>query len=262
MVVNKKKLKLSASKIKTYEQCPRKYFYQYIEKPDIPRKEWPHLRIGNFVHDVLDKFHTILQTESSHEWPTLMTQCCKNFLRKYKLDKGERKAAKDMLAGYLTKLDTDGLPNVVAAEQKFTITLDENVLLTGFIDRIDDESTDNEEDINYKYHIVDYKSGKSKYLDDFQLLVYGLYLLDKAPNLERFKGSYIMLAEESRHHMPSIFTRTDLDRVKAKILKVADDIMTNQTWETKPQFLCKFCDFNAICPDSPHRQAVNGRKEW
>lgn len=260
MVVKLKPLKLSASAIKTYEQCPRKYFYTYIEKPDVIKKDWAHLRIGNFVHNVLDDFHTILQKEPSHVWSELMTSCCKNLVVKYKLTKEDRKVAKDMLAGYLEKLNSDGLPNVVASEQSFLIKISDEVMIRGFIDRIDNE--DDESQKNYKYHIVDYKSGKSQYLDEFQLLIYGLYLLDQDPTLERFKGSYIMLSEGSKHYMPSIFTRTDLERVKQKIIKVAQEIKADQTWEPKSQFLCKYCDFNEICPASPVKPAANARKEW
>lgn len=257
MVVKDKLLKLSVSAIKTYEQCPRKYYYNYVERPDIEKKDWSHLKVGNFVHDVLDSFHSILQKEDYHEWPSLMTTCCKKFLKKYDLDKDDKLKAKEMLKTYLDKLNENGLPNVVATEQKFSIMLDENTLIRGFIDRIDDDDAQ-----NYKYHLLDYKTGKSSYLDEFQLLVYGLYLKDKFPDLERFKGSYQMLSEDCKYYMPSVFTVTDLERTKEKILNIANEIRNDQTWEPKPQFLCKYCDYNKLCPSSPYRQAENGRKGW
>jgi len=261
MATRLKTLKLSASAIKTYEQCNRKYFYNYIERPKIEKKDWSHLKIGLFAHEVLDQFHKTLLKNSSASWPESMSAICKKEVSNFNLDKVQRGLASEMLKDYLDKLARDGLPNVVASEQSFAITIEDNILLKGFIDRIDDDQ-EFDGDKNYKYHIVDYKSGKSKYLDEFQLLIYGLYLLDKFPDLERFKGSYIMLAEGSKHYMPSIFTRTDLDNVKEKIRKVANDIRTDKTWEPKPQFLCKYCDYNKLCPASSFRVATNGRKEW
>lgn len=648
-MIVKGKLKVSTSALKTYEKCPREYYYKYIEKPEVEKKDWAHLRIGNFAHAVLDDFHSKLKENPSQPWPELMSFLCKEKVTSYNLNKDEKKVVKEMLNGYLTKLQHEGLPNVIATEKSFSIALDENTIIKGVIDRIDDETES--QDIP-KYHIKDYKglaldtkiptpfgwttmellkvgdqvfgsngkptnviakskihhrpcykiefedkteivcdnvhiwpvtiitksglkncneildadnlfekfssmkdsgyitipnpdaldfssiplpinpwilgawlgdghsktgsltvgeedlsdmllkikhvwgdvsisteknlilnkknvytvnlgkpnrnlcgyghdmktnaiiynsgkqcaacctsrknknrhysksdrtnvplrnllskenlllnkhipkqylyssidqrlellrglmdadghwnktrqqcvfvtsrlnlaqqvlelirglgvyanifnvidknnnqsyqitfcpvdfnpfslprkakayekcadsfsktkkfnsknriiknikkvdsvptqcisvdsedklyvcgegmilshnTGKSDYLDEFQLLVYGLYLLDNDPNLEKFKGSYTMLAEGSRSHMVSIFTKTDLDRVKEKIMKVANDIRSDQTWEPKPQFLCKFCDYNKICPSSPFKAASGGRKEW
>ena len=47
----------SPSSINTYNQCPRKYFYRYIEK--LPGKESPHLIIGKTVHSILEDFFQI-----------------------------------------------------------------------------------------------------------------------------------------------------------------------------------------------------------
>lgn len=644
-MIVKGKLKTSASALKTYEKCNREYYYRYIEKPTIEKKDWPHLRIGNFAHAVLDDFHKTLNVSPTQDWKTLMTDLCKAKVDSFKLKPEEKKIVKDMLAGYLIKLHQDGLPVVVATEEGFSIALDEDTTIKGVIDRIDDETG---EDGIPKYHIKDYKglaldtmiptpngwstmkdlavggyvfgssgsatkitakskihnrpcyrisfldktevicdnvhiwpvnivtktgsknhseilntdelynlindnatvaipnpqplifetadlpihpwvlgawlgdghsktgsltvgeddfddmrrliknawgdisyyaekpknnnckkvstitlgrprsdhctyshnlnentvvyksgkkckicvdianqpviesnsdhfrgnvvlrnrldnnnlllnkhipkqyftssieqrisllqglmdtdghwnklrkqcvfvtskrdfseqvlelirglgitatcfdvtdkkgfesfqitfcptnftpfllprkaelynmetfsktkkfnsgnrfiksvekiasvptqciavdaedrlyvcgkgmclshnTGKSEYLDEFQLLVYGLYLLDRDPTLERFRGSYTMLAEGSRSHMTSVFTRTDLERVSTKIKKVADEIRNDKAWEPKPQFLCKYCDYNQICPSSPFKSADGGRKEW
>lgn len=94
--------------------------------------------------------------------------------------------------------------------------------------------------------ILTHNTGKSKYLDEFQLLVYGIYLLDAHPELEHFKGTYIVLSENKE--IPYTFTRTDVERCKAEILDVAKQIREDKTWDPKPQFLCSYCDFEAICP--------------
>lgn len=549
----KKLIKLSASAVKTYESCPRKYYYTYINKPDLPKKDWSHLQIGLFLHEVLEHFHNILMKDPSHEWPSLMSEMCKKTISKYKLTAEDKVAAKDMLAKYLARLSKDGLPDVISNEESFKIMISEDVLIRGFIDRIDslgesdkrynicdykglaldtkiptpsgwstmgdlkvgdeiygtdggitrvtaksqihhrlcfkitlsDKSeiiadnvhnwsvgyrengsldnydkvmctadmykamsgeiagsfyiqnpapidgpevdlpidpwllgawlgdgisrekcnlpfssvlreqgllqnkhiplkflrsslkqrlqllrglmdtdgswntqrsravfvssrkelfdnvvelvrslgvtaqtfkvTDKKGYVSYrlefrpvdfnpfslkrKAELVDrsmagtyrthqakrrrivsiepvdsvptqcitvdaenslylcgeeyiptHNTGKSKYLDEFQLLVYGIHLLDKHPDVERFKASYLVLKEDKV--MSYIFTKTDVDRIKNKLLAVADAIRNDKTWQTKPQFLCEYCDFNKICPDSPHKEASNDRREW
>ena len=52
-----KRIKLSVSSIKTYEDCPKKYWYGYIEKPPIEKKPWVHLEFGSCLHLALEKFH-------------------------------------------------------------------------------------------------------------------------------------------------------------------------------------------------------------
>jgi len=253
----KNRLKLSASAIKTYEQCGRKYYYTYVNKPGIERKKWPHLELGNFVHDVLDKFHTTLMSQPAYKWTDAMSNICKTSIKKFNLSQEQRTIAKEMLKTYLGKLDEEGMPNVLSNEQEFKVVLDDDILLKGFIDRIDCEDRKD----GKRFHLVDYKTGKSKYLDEFQLLVYGLYLLDKEPELELYKGSYIVLSEDCRS-ISYTFTKTDLEKVRKKIRGVADAIKSDQTWEPKPQFLCKYCDFNEICPASPHKVAADGRRDW
>jgi len=240
-------LKLSASAIKTYESCSRKYYYTYIDRQ--PKKEWAHLELGNFVHDVLEHFHKKAVSAPREQWASLVGELCESISTKYNLIAKDVIRAREMLIWYLSIVFEQGLPPVLANEQSFNIQLDEGLVVRGYIDRIDQHSED-------EFEIVDYKTGKSKYLDDFQLLIYGLYLLNKEPHLESFKGSYLVLGEEKE--ISYKFTRTDVERCVDKIKLVADRIRSEVSWEPKPQFLCRFCDFRAICPITTDKKAT----EW
>lgn len=141
-------LKLSASAIKTYEQCPRKFYFTYIERR--PKKSWPHLDLGNFVHEVLEKFHIKAQKQPRESWPRIMSSVAQAVRGSFTLTQEHAERAQEMLGTYLAILGETGMPPVLSNEQSFKIVWeDENILLRGFIDRIDKEG-DN-------YHIVDYK---------------------------------------------------------------------------------------------------------
>ena len=255
-------LKLSASSIKTYEQCPRKYWYNYIDKPEVPIKEWDHLTLGNFVHEVLEHFHNILKKHKKRDQRKLMEYVCKEREKemgkdggpKFKLNEELRKQIRGMLMSYLEYLEENGVPNVQSNERRFSVYLDEDLLVRGVIDRIDlgvgDDPT--------RFHVVDYKTGKSKYLDEFQLLLYGIPLLEENPDLDIFKGSYLALKEDMKWLSYDI-SRTDVENVKEKIRSVARQIREDSTWQPKPQFLCRYCDFESICDASPDNQFKNFR---
>ncbi len=60
-MISQKRLKIarvqSPSSINTYKQCPRKYYYSYIEK--LPSKPSIHLIRGKIVHSVLEHFFKV-----------------------------------------------------------------------------------------------------------------------------------------------------------------------------------------------------------
>lgn len=263
-------LKLSTSSIKTYEQCPRQYYFRYIEKPEIPDVVWDHLILGNFVHAVLEFFHNCLKKDPNKKWKQLMSFCARKISQekdkkgepKYPMTPDVKAEATDLLKDYLSLLERTGLPNVQANEKRFNVNLSDDVIIRGVIDRVDLGAKDNTE----IYHIVDYKTGKSRYLDEFQLLVYGIDLLERNPDIESYEASYLVLKENMKW-ITFTFSRTDVEKVKRKILEVAKQIREDKTWEPRPQFLCKYCDYNELCDASPMRQegrriAKGGEINW
>ena len=421
-------LKLSTSSIKTYEKCPRNYHYRYNLKPKIKEKNWDHLALGNFVHDVLELFHNILQEEPNKDQVKLMGACCneKEYEKKwgklkFPMTADVKTEARKILKDYLVMLKVRGLPNVQANEKQFNVDLGNNIIIRGLVDREDLGllALGTEKDPE-RVHIVDYKglaldtqipvptgwttmgelaegefvigsngkptkilhkskihnrpcykitmsdnttvtcdnvhlwevskiqgdkdytavmnaekmfslfqekgsfvvknvtlsndsltnhnfptepyrviaaieransvptqcieveaedslflcskgyllshnSGKSKYLDEFQLLVYGIPVMEEKPDLQEYEASYLCLKENMKWITYS-FTRTDVEKVKTKIRDVARSIREDITWEARPQFLCKFCDYVDIC-EAAHGSfkkvsTANGEVSW
>ena len=243
-----KKLVLSASKVKTFKQCPRKFYYNYIEK--LPKKQWDHFDLGIFVHSVLERFHEGFREDGQIDnIKKLMT---KSFaFEKDKLEtenKGLSReillSAKEMLLDYLYKIENEGLnTKILSLEEEFKIKLNEDFSLIGFIDRID-------LDLDGIYHIADYKTSKSsKYMDDFQLRVYGMHLLEEFPEVDFFRGSYIMLKLQSKL-VSYKFNKIDIEKEKQKLIEIADIISKEKKWKTNQTKLCDWCDFRDVCFNS------------
>lgn len=241
-------LTLSASKVKTYHQCPRKYYYNYVEK--LPRKQWGHFDIGTLAHGALDYFHKKYKKDTGKK--KNLKRLMKNSFQKQR-KKMEKEASlspdvlfmvRDMLINYLNTLEENGIGSeILELEKDFTLSLNEKYDVRGIVDRLD---LDNDG----LYHIKDYKTNKNpKYMDPEQLKTYGIYLLDKQPDIDRFRGSYIML-RFGNMHISYDFNKDDVEKQKKKLIEVADAITEEERWITKPSILCDWCDFKGPCFNS------------
>jgi putative RecB family exonuclease len=239
-------LKLSVSRVNTYKQCPRKYYYTYKEK--MPRKHWPHFDLGSLVHGALEFFHENFKNDTQ-ERPNLKRLMTESFKKQREVmvkdgtvfSKETLFEAKDMLVGYIKRIAEHGIGSeILFIEKDFTIKLQDEYAIHGFIDRIDIDN-------DGIYHIKDYKTNKNmKYMTPFQLQVYGISLLETFPDVEKFRGSYIMMRFEGTYKSYE-FNKEDVIKAKKKLIDYGDSITEEERWPLKPSRLCDWCDFNVVC---------------
>jgi RecB family exonuclease len=245
--------KLSVSSMGTYEKCPRKYYYQYIDKPDIERPEWAHFEFGTAAHRVLELFHEYLMNNvvPPEKWPGLMRACFKKSLaeseKRGKLDilKSDPELLpqlRKIIQEYLDIMKADGLPPVLHNELEFDFKVG-GFAVRGFMDRIDRHAPG-------VYEVVDYKTNKNpSYLTDFQLALYALALHETYDDIKEISGSYVLLKHGSKRKAWD-FTPQILEDTRNKVIQLGTDINTEKLWIKKPTFLCNWCDFKSICQES------------
>jgi len=239
---------LSVSKAKTFDDCPAKFRFSYIEK--LPRKTWSFHTLGSFAHRVLELFHESRLNGETMDDNDLMTisfnDAAKEFQKDLKPD--QKKLVYEMALEYLgilAKYKEDGTgPTVIGVEQKFYIDIDGDILLNGMIDV-------EQRDRDGVLHLADYKTSKStRYLkkDFFQLLTYAYVKCVEDPELERVRCSYVML-RHGFEHLTKEFSRAEVMKVQDKLLAYGEKIRNEKLYRANPTRLCDYCDYLDSCPE-------------
>lgn len=240
-------IKLSVSKTKTFEHCQAQYKFNYIEK--LPKKSWQFHELGKFIHEVLENFHKEYINGSKEPFNIVMSRCFKAALKNFpKLDEAGKKESFEIIDAYLKKISTEAgreeVSRITAVEKNFLINISEDIKLTGMIDRV-------QKDKDGIWHLCDYKTIRhKKYLknDWFQLLTYAYAMLMEDPDIEKVRGSYILL-RHNFEYFTNEFSRDQILEVKKSYEDYASKIREEKLWRPLPSKLCGFCDWVDICPE-------------
>ena len=244
-LVDSKKMVYSVSQLKTYEQCPKKYLYQYIYK--IPTGSKHYFDFGTSMHSVLEEIQPLAKKLNEKELTLRgLSELSKQWISKSYIDAKQEKEyyekGIDIIKSFVKKEQTlFKNSTTISLEKKFEFTVEGKRIL-GFIDRIEKEDND--------VFILDYKTSNSKELksklkENIQLYVYAMAM--KYDNINPKKmGLWYLIHDE----IDSIeFDETILEKIKKTILNLIDNIESEKFDPNPSYFNCTYCDFNTICPN-------------
>lgn len=234
----------SASRLKSYLECKRKYYYRYIQKIE-PKKE-DELNEGAFLHSLLDHLH---EEKNHYKTKEEMQKNIAIWLEKL-LPFDDAKTAyqkllwKTKLKGFvetqIAHFNADW--RVVEREKEFRFEIG-GLRFKGRIDRIDQNATHT--------LVLDYKSGSTKEaqktknletLTDLQMSIYHQMLKDKYQNItlafvklfENGEIEEITALQEKNELLAQHII--DLKQTKSFVAKKTDDLQK-----------CKWCEFTLMC---------------
>ena len=234
----------SASRLKTYLECKRKYYYRYIQKINAKKEE--ELNEGAFLHSLLDHLHREKESYNSKE----EMQKSIDILLDKLLPFDDAKIAyqkllwKEKLKGFvLSQIEHFKADwKVVEREKEFQEDIG-GLRFKGRIDRIDQDAT--------QTLVLDYKSGQTKEanktknlekLTDFQMSIYYQMLQAKYQNinlafLKIFENGEVeeITALEEKNQLLFEYI-IEIKQTKSFIANKCEDLQK-----------CKYCEFTLMC---------------
>lgn len=209
----------SYSSIKMFENCPKRYFHQRIEKS--VKDE------GNAVTAYGERIHKALELRLGEETP---------------LDR-EAKQYEALCQGIARKVG-DG---VLTVEEE--MTLNQSLEPTGWWDS--DAWLRSKIDVlvrkGSKATMFDWKTGKRR--PDFdQLELFALQVFKHYPEVEQVKTTFIWLKESAMDY--ETYTRDDEPALWRKLLakiKRIEGAAEHDNWPAKPSGLCGWCPCKNFC---------------
>jgi RecB family exonuclease len=258
---------ISASKVNAWLDCPRKFWFQYVERTKVS-VSWAHLTLGTAIHDTLrDWWDEPAGLRSSDHVTTVLGRhwSARGFRDDGHADQWRASAAA-ILWRYLSGLDPQFEP--LSRERTLAMRV-RDVAITARIDRLDRLAP------GEAVAVVDYKTGKRvPGVDDVRSSVaLALYALCVRQALRR------SCSRVELHHVPSAtvvgWEHTDeaLQRHLTRVLAIAEEMRAAEgqaipaapaqeqvAFPTKPGPLCGWCDFRSLCPQGA--QASSEQLPW
>lgn len=237
---------LTHSRMMTYEQCPKKYFYEYILKLT-PEPQYPaYGTLGSKAHQVIEDFynHVTIPCDPSDEFDSLIGRLYEHHfsdIEDYK---------KNMLNGLINFLEME-VDRYHSLENKDLFIPKHNELyikseITGipFSGRIDAIYQNEDGTLT----AVDYKFTGSNSIGKEQKHQAGVYsiLLEKELKIKFNSFDFWFLRHKNKAIRSVKMTEKLINDTTQNVNNVSQEI-DKMDFQYKPDYLCRFCSYQNLC---------------
>ena len=223
----------SYSKISSFEQCPTKFKFQYIDKINLFQQS-KALEKGTRVHEIIELYeptfywkmkdfdYKLLSENEQKECEDLAVKFCKSDLgNKYLMHPGM--LGHEMHVGLDTKLQPCNY-------------YDKSAMLRGKIDfLIKDGKT---------LWVVDWKTGKvtdQRYMSNEQVMLYAIWGFNMFPDVDVIKADYVYVEHDDTYSFE--FKRDNYKNFTKNYATKLKTIETEKEFPMKVGPLCNYCDY-------------------
>ncbi len=260
-------MRYSHSSMETFKTCPRKFKFNYIEKPDIIRKQSIEAFMGTMVHETLEKLYNDVKFSKLNSLEDVLVYYNDLWIKKYSSETTEiirkdftpdnyKKLGNDYLFFYYETYKPFNQGKTLGLEQQVTIKVfdpdtQNNYDLIGFIDRLTLLSDEVIEIHDYKTNMI--PKTQEQVDEDKQLALYSIAIKQSFPFVKRIDlvWHFLSVGIELRSQR----TDLDLDNLRTEVIKIIKNIeiaKKKDEFPTKTSALCEWCEFRSICPAMAH----------
>lgn len=245
----------SHSRLECFRKCPLQFRLRYVD--EIPsRRQGIEAFMGSRVHEVLEFLYAELMEGRYPELPDLTARYESAWdehlgddvrvVREAKTVDDYRALGKDCITRYVHRhAPFADAARTIAVEQlvEFVLDDDERYALRGYVDRV----TRGEDDV---LEIHDYKTAQrvppDRYFDDGQLALYQIGLGRVFPEQRgvRLIWHYLVPGTEVVRELDE----RDLDQRRRRTTRLIDVVRASRTFPAQTSALCRWCEYNEICP--------------
>lgn len=258
--------KYSPSKLDTYQNCPRRYRYRYVDKIERPSRSVEAF-LGTCVHSAFEKLYENVShgrnpyleetlaafneawdsgwspdiaikdgRYQAEDWKKLGQDCVRNYYQTHEPFNRDKTVAVEKRIGF----------SLTAAGQEYRVE--------GYIDRL----ALGPDGI---FEIHDYKTARSlpSQADvdaDWQLAIYDIAVRHNWPDAKNVR----LIWHFVRHGKDLVSSRSaeSLESLKAELASLIERIKSDHVFEPKPSPLCDWCEYRDLCPLFAHAEKVRG----
>jgi len=239
------RLRLSFTRVDTFERCPRLFRYQYVD--GLPQAPAPQLSFGSSIHAALEWLYDRKHPELPPLEALLATLKDVWDSSGYaEVTRDEQltayRHAREIVTAFHARVVREGFRLPAATEAWFELPFPDDVVVVGAIDRVDVDDAG-------ALHVIDYKTNRrartrSQVRSSLQLAIYALATRELYGTLPDTVALDFVVPGVSVV-VPT--TELDLAAVPERIARVAARIRAGEDAAT-PHRLCDWCDYRSICP--------------
>jgi putative RecB family exonuclease len=254
----------SHSRLQTFETCPLKYKYQYIDKLEKPVEETVEMFVGSRVHETLEKLYNDLHLEKLNsldelvdyyssswkkEWNAGVKITREGFTEKHYFDYGVK-----CIRHYYERNHPFNQAQTLATELQLMFPLDDEgrYRMTGYIDRAARRA-------DGTFEIHDYKTGgtppSQESVDrDRQLALYQIGLKEKWPEAERVELIWHYVGRDLT--LRSTRSADQLQELRQATIETIRRIEQEADFKPHQGAWCDWCEYQSVCPLWKHVVSV------
>ncbi len=244
-------LRLSATRLTTYQRCPHAYYLRYHRR--VPGTPIRPAALGKVLHAFLAELHSRSFPAGIPECDTLLTQWIRQVERDHLTVEQHRQGwevIKRYYDGFIAPLDSWVEPIGVEGQLDGSLHVDSlKFRISGRYDRLD-PLHEGQDPLQAAVHLIDYKMSphhqtSSELELDLQLGLYQI-AIDQVYGSALKRVSHIYLRTGTMISFETHPAQKAL--VQAKVAELADKLLQDRHFEPTPGHHCSSCSCKFYCP--------------